>query len=428
MNKTYTAEQFGVTKHHGTLKNGLKVIFIRKPFSPIRMHLVLRGGSVFDPPGKEGLSHFVEHIIMNGSSTKPQKEFWNLAESIGAYANARTKKQCVQVEFEIATKDHLPQAREYFSHAISEIYITEQMLEKEKGIIVSEIEKSYSRPRYDAERFISSKLANGSSWGTENLGSIKSVLDFSVKDVEDFFSTHYTVENMGLIVAGDCTWDDIVSTFSDISILKGQSQELPSEPDFIPFGTKLAYEDNNPEMKIYYGFRQPGNFTRPSYLLRFALRYVHGGLGTLFLQRIREEKALVYSVNMSEYCFDRNGYIGTTTGTPTDRVSEVLEAIHGCYTELINQPITQEQINNKVLTGWYHGIRSHEESVDWVNSEGLDIIYPDPPLPFGSYPDIHNYHATFTSTEIESVIQEFIVPYNTKPYLFLTGRNAERYL
>ena len=55
-----------------TLKNGIKVIsHEHKDSRAAYIEVRVKAGSKYCPPGKEGLTHFLEHMIMNGSSNYP---------------------------------------------------------------------------------------------------------------------------------------------------------------------------------------------------------------------------------------------------------------------------------------------------------------------------------------------------------------------
>ena len=184
MKRTYSLNGFGVTKHEITLKNGLKVIFIEKPFAPIYAKLMMRAGSVFNNLDT-GLAHFTEHVIVSGSKRYPKKEdFAGIISSVGGYSNANTSQTCLALECEVALKSHLKNMRTYFSEALTHVHITEQSLKKEKGVIISEINKARSNPGYLAGSYLSSVLGNGTNWGSPILGKPEFVSSITKEDVE----------------------------------------------------------------------------------------------------------------------------------------------------------------------------------------------------------------------------------------------------
>ena len=215
--ESYSLADFGVTRREGVLLNGLRFVFIEKPFAPIHAKIMMRAGAVFDPIGKEGLAHFTEHIIASGSKELSIEAFSGLLESIGGYWNATTGIGYMSVECEISLPEHLDNMRQYFQHALSSIYLTEELLKKEKSVVISEIEKARSKPDYNSYWHIAKVVAGDTPWGRPVLGTPETVSRFSIQDVEAFFRTYCTVENMVLVVAGGCTLDLVEQTFGTIS-------------------------------------------------------------------------------------------------------------------------------------------------------------------------------------------------------------------
>lgn len=426
MEKTnYSLADFGVNKQEGVLRNGLRVVFIRKPFAPISMSMMIRAGSVFDPKGKEGLAHFTEHLLMNGSTTMTQKDFWGIAAAIGAYANAKTSTTYMSVDLEIAIPEHLVQAQEYFSHALSEFHVTDEILEKERNIIISEITgKESKNSLYKPLLLVDDYFANHTSWGTPTLGTIESVQSITVQDVINFFTKHCTVENMVLVIAGGCEWSDIEARFSTIPFLHGTQQELPPDPPIVSPGTVLAFEAAITQTSIVFGFLRPELWSREDNLLGFAFSYSHDGMTSLFKQYLREERGLAYGLKKSFFVYNNLGYIGTEMGTPCDRIDDALEALQQRYISFIDRGIAQEEIVKKAATMWFSNKRGFQESSDWVEIFDTDLLYPVKSC-LGEFPDIHNYRKTYTEREIKEVLEKTLVLQNR--YLILVGQNVTQY-
>jgi predicted Zn-dependent peptidase len=423
MEKKYSLDDFGVKKHEGVLQNGLKVIFIEKPFAPIHAEIAMRAGQIYEPEDKPGLAHFTEHVIASGSSSKNVEEMSQIMESIGGYSNASTGEELMSVECEIALPEHLPRMREYFLHALSDIHITEEILARERGVITSEIERALSDPKYNAFWYLYRFFANGSRWGKPNLGTIQSISSFTKDDVMKFFETYCVVENMSLVVAGGCTWSDVERTFGDIPFLHGALHELPAEPEPIP-PQIIPYEQDIPQTTVMIGFLAPKVDTRENSLLNFALRIAHGGLSSRFFKKIRNERGLAYNVSRTAYNFKNLAYVGTSVGVPTNKVSEARQAILECYEDLIKEGVSQKEIDDKIDTMWFGAHRNMQVSEDWVSTFSYEQLYPDKHPLHGPFPDIYNYRRTYTADEINEVLKKYITL--DSYYLVLNGKNLPK--
>jgi predicted Zn-dependent peptidase len=426
MKRTYSLEDFGVKKHETTLKNGLHVIFIEKPFAPIYAKIVVGAGSVFNP-SDNGLAHFTEHIIMSGTKTSSKEDFFGIMESVGGDRNAFTARDWMSVNAEIAYIDHFPQMKRYFSEALTEVYITRDSLQKEKEIIFSEIQKARSNAKYDMGIFLRNALAQGNVWGYSNLGRAEGMNDISLSDVEDFFSKYYCVENMVLVIAGGCSFSDIERTFSDIPFLHGQRSILPLGPSAVQKSQRLFYEEKIKQSTVLVGFEGPPSSSRESYILSFAMSYAHEGMTSRFYRKIRTEKAFAYSVINTAFTFNELKYIGTEVGVPLNKVDETIDAILLCYREFVHEGLTKKEIEDKIITQWFSAKRHMETAESWVDKFGYDYLYPQENPVFGDFPDIYNFRETITPEEVCSVLKKYLKL--DEFHLFVNGKeNSKKYI
>lgn len=426
MEKHYSLADFGATRHEETLKNGLRVVFIEKPFAPIYAKVMMRAGSIFDPIDRLGLAHFTEHIIASGSKTKSKEEFSGIMESIGGYWNAGTADEYMSVQCEVAVPEHLINMKEYFTHALSGVHLTEDLLQKEKSIIISEIERARSKPEYEASLYIGSVFANGTHWESPTLGTIESVSAISIEDVETFFGTYCTVENMVLVVGGGCTWAQIEEAFQDIPLLHGGNKVLPADPLPIEPNRPIVFEQDIPQTGIVFGFRGPDIGTREELLCNFAFRFAHDGITSRFFKKIRNERALAYDLSFVNITFNTLQYIGTSVGVPTNKVQETIDAIRECYTEFLEEGMTQKEIDDKTDTLWFSAKRTKQTSNELVSTYAYDELYPNKNLLHGPFPDAFNYRQTYTAEEIHNVLKKYITLDNF--YVVLNGKEVKRFL
>jgi len=81
-----TLKDFGIKREEKTLKNGCRVILYKKKNSSLFMKACFLAGSRFDPKGKEGLAHFVEHMLTSKTKNFATKD--KLAVSLERYGGS----------------------------------------------------------------------------------------------------------------------------------------------------------------------------------------------------------------------------------------------------------------------------------------------------------------------------------------------------
>src|SRR5262249_42574723 len=82
--KMFNAETF-------TLDNGLQVVVIPNHRAPVVTHMVwYKTGAADGPPGKNGIAHFLEHLMFKGTKTMPPGAFSKEVARVGGNENAFT--------------------------------------------------------------------------------------------------------------------------------------------------------------------------------------------------------------------------------------------------------------------------------------------------------------------------------------------------
>lgn len=422
MEKKYSIEEFGVKKHDLILSNGLKAVFIEKPFAPICAEIEIGAGSIFNP-FDNGLAHFTEHIIVSASEKYPRKDLIaKLINPIGGRTNARTSLKSMFVECEVALPEHLSNMKEFFSEALGGLYMTPTLFEKEKGVISAEIADATSREGYLGGRYIRNIVTKGTVWGHSNLGTVDSVQSLTQKEVYDFFETYCVVENMKLIVSGGCSVSDIEETFGDIPLLSGGNKiVLPSDPDRLDTNERIFYQKNVDQTQVGILFNCPETGTRESIILAFVLRHAHSGLDSRFYNKLRNEKGLVYSLGTQFIDFDLLRYGGTSLSVPFDKVDRVIEAAIECYQELKEESMSILDIKSRIDRLYFNDKRNLQRSHDWVGVFN-DCLYEDKFEIIGDYPDMYNFMQTIRPEEVKKVLEDYITLDNF--HLLVHGRDS----
>lgn len=407
MENIKTLAEFGVTKHETVLQNGLRTIFIEKPFSPIYAKIVIGAGSIFNP-SDNGLAHMTEHLLA-GSKKTSKDDFFGIMESVGGFRNMFTSTALMSVNAEVAEVFQLPAVAKFFSEALGSIYVTPEFLRKEKEIVFSEIQRSLNENPYrEAYRKLLRIVAENKSWSYSNLGEAEKMMSLTVEEIESFFYKYCVVENMLLVIAGGCTMPDIEKNFSKIKFLHGTKALVPEGPSVIN-NQRLFNEMDTSQTKITIGFNGPTPKTRDSYVLAFANVFAHDGMTSRFYRSIRGDKSLAYTLSSSTIMFNKVKYFGTDVGVPSAKIDETIDAVLDCYLKFRSEGMTQKELNDKIETWWFSVKRNMERSSDWVERFG-NFYFENEDLDdaFAEFPDIYRFRKSITVEEVRRVLEQYI--------------------
>lgn len=293
--------------HHEHYK-GADIYWNNLPWAPcIHIGIGVMVGTVDDPDGKEGLSHFLEHLPFDGSTNYPSidavkafnKEF--LLDSF----NARTSHNSTYYHCRFLPK-HTVKALEGLRDVIFEPLLTDTDISRERNIITEEAWGRLRNEQYIA--FLKRQIAN--TYHNHPLGRTQSPLGWpetiaaiTPEDIRNWHKKQYHRNNVIIVLAGACTEKDIVyiKTFIDNipaddahprtpDLLPPPSWPKPNQSRITDYADKIGIPSKQASLLI--SRVQPS--TDDNEVQNVASRVLNEVLFT----ELREKRAMVYSVSM----------------------------------------------------------------------------------------------------------------------------------
>ena len=126
----------GVT--HSKLDNGMEIVVIPDPRTPVVTHMVwYKNGSADDPLGKSGIAHFLEHLMFKGTKEHPQGAFSNLVAELGGQENAFTGYDYTAY-FQRIGKEHLETLMRFESDRMTNLVLSDEVVGPEREVVLEE--------------------------------------------------------------------------------------------------------------------------------------------------------------------------------------------------------------------------------------------------------------------------------------------------
>jgi len=197
--------------HFGKLDNGMRYIIRRndRPENTALVRMLIKAGSIDERPEERGFAHYVEHMAFNGSTNVPEGEMIKLLEreglAFGAETNASTGFRRTQYKLNLprAKEDLLATALMLMRETASELTITEEAVDRERGVILSErrVRNSYSlKNTVDLLEF-----AYPGSLASQRLpiGTIETLSAANAAGLRHFWEREYVPADTIVMVVGD---------------------------------------------------------------------------------------------------------------------------------------------------------------------------------------------------------------------------------
>src|SRR5271154_6491504 len=169
-----------------TLANGLRVITETMPHvRSVSVGVWVGSGSRRETPEQNGVSHFIEHMLFKGTSTRSAEDIARSVDSIGGNLDAFTAKEMTCFNTKVLD-EHLPIAMDVLSDLVLNPRFDQEDIDKEKGVVLEEIKMDADSPDYLVHEIFTSNFWKDHSLGKPILGTRETVKRLKRGVVEDY--------------------------------------------------------------------------------------------------------------------------------------------------------------------------------------------------------------------------------------------------
>ncbi len=311
-----------------TLPNGLRIIGERMPsFRSTSVGLWIGTGSQYETHAQAGMSHFIEHMVFKGTTSRSARDIAEEMDEVGGQLNAFTSKECTCFYAKVVD-EHVRLAIDVISDLVVRPVFDPENMEKEKGVVLEEIDMAEDTPEDLVHDILMLAQFGDQPVARPILGSRASVKSFTQGEIMKYWTAMYRPENAVLAIAGSYDWDEVVKFAAEF--LAGWERGTFVRPDFSTHAvppTFLRKEKDIEQANMCLGF--PGLPTGDEMGYEFSLfSSVFGGaMSSRLFQRIREESGMAYSVYSYPNSYTDCGMLSVYAATNPENVRAVLDMI-----------------------------------------------------------------------------------------------------
>ena len=215
------------------IDNGMKVLLIENPALPmVGVNVVVKVGSAYETFSTSGMSHMLEHLLFNGTTSRTQKQLYDDVDRIGGYNNATTAEFYTNYMM-VTPAENIRKGMEIQADMLFHSTLPTDKFEKEKGIVLEEISKSLADPQEQLERNTLSMLYQSHALSLPTLGTYSTIQALSRDDVNTFYKNNYLPNNMILSVIGKFRTSTMLALIKEIYGKASPGQvRRSSDPDW----------------------------------------------------------------------------------------------------------------------------------------------------------------------------------------------------
>lgn len=194
-----------------TLANGLQVVVVPNRLAPVVSQMVwYKVGAADEVAGKNGLAHYLEHLMFRGTEAVPAGEFSKIIAGQGGQDNAFTSYDYTAY-FEEVASDRLSMIMQMEADRMQNLRIQPETAAPELHVVLDERQqRTDNSPEGHFVEKLDSKFMPHYAYGRPVIGWKREIEKLSVADAQKFYESHYAPNNAVVIISGDVKVEDVM--------------------------------------------------------------------------------------------------------------------------------------------------------------------------------------------------------------------------
>jgi predicted Zn-dependent peptidase len=309
------------------LYNGVPVVMESlKNMRSVALGIWVKVGSRNEPPEKNGISHFLEHMFFKGTKKRTARDIAVEIDSLGGDLNAFTSKESTTFYIKVLD-EYLEEGIELLSDVFLHSTFPEEDVEKEKKIIKEEIKMVEDTPDDYIHDLFNQTIWGHSGLGQPVLGRRETVRSFTKDDLLSHIRKYYGTKDMVISCAGNFEHKHLLSMLNKNlgNLRRGSEPDRGALPDFK--GKVEVFSKDLSGAHLCLGVRGLPQASKERYSLYVLNTILGAGVSSRLFQEVREKRGLAYSIYSFIASYFDAGVWDVYAGVSRKRVREVLELI-----------------------------------------------------------------------------------------------------
>jgi predicted Zn-dependent peptidase len=341
------------------LKNGLRVLTIPMPsFESATVMVMVGAGSRYETRLNSGISHFLEHMAFKGTLKRPSAmDIASLIDGMGGEFNASTGKEVTAYYIKSAA-DKIELSLDVLSDMLQNSKLDSKEIEKEKGVIVGEIDMNEDSPMRDIGDVYERLMYGDTPLGWNIAGSKDIVRKVTREDFLNYMKSLYSPHNMTVVFAGGIESRKSVELAEKylgkmilFDTLRFDKYQEKQEKPRLFIKTKKTEQAH-----LAIGFRTVKSDHPDKYPLEVLAAVLGGGMSSRLFHEVREKRGLGYYISTGADSYHDAGSIFTMSGVDPKRIKEAIVVILEEHKKIRNPKF---EIRNEELSKAKEYLKGH---------------------------------------------------------------------
>ncbi len=329
------------------MDNGLSVT--AKPMShmeSVSFGVWIRAGARYEEIKNNGISHLLEHLLFKGTKSRDMKKIKEAIEGRGGSFNGFTSEEVTCYLVKLLAKD-AELGVDILSDMVLNPKLDEKEIEKEKSVIVEEINMYKDIPAQHVHEILTEMLWPDQPLGMPLAGTVESVNSMQKKDVEAYKDTFYNPNNMLLIGAGRIKEDELLG-------MAGKYLSRPTNQGPSKF-VKAVNNQREPLLKVTkkdteqthmaLAFHAMNRLSPDRYVASILNIILGANMSSRLFHAVRDELALCYEISSSVRKYEDAGAFVVGAGLDESNLVKALQVILKELNRIKSEPVPNEELD-----------------------------------------------------------------------------------
>lgn len=307
------------------LSNGVRILSETVPYvDSVSVGIWAAAGSRDEGKQRLGTSHFVEHMLFKGTSSRTARQIADEMDGLGGHLNAFTDKEFTCYYAKVL-REHLPTALNILSDMMLNSVFDPTEIEREKNVVLEEIKRHQDTPEDQVHDLLAESLWKGHRLGNPVIGSASVVEKLTREDLVSYIEEFYRPDALVVSAAGNVEHRAFVDIVAQaFGGLTGNRPRRAAVQAKVHEEIRLV---DRPTEQVHFclgtkGFQQD---RREKYALAAIDSVLGGGMSSRLFQEIRENRGLAYAIGSYSASYQEAGLFAVYGGTSIKNVNCVLE-------------------------------------------------------------------------------------------------------
>lgn len=402
-----------------TLENGLRVVTESMHDSQtVSMSYWVGTGSRDESSKEAGISHFLEHLLFKGTSTRTALQIAESIDALGGDMNAFTTKECTSFYVRVLSDDVVP-AHAILGDIMCNPAFDPSEVDAERQVVLEEMLMRGDEPTDLVYENYAASAYNNHSLGREILGDESLIESITPAEIRAFFDTHYGAANVVFAAAGNVDHNAMV----DLVARTWTKSNVSLRPERVAPGaisrSWTAQEKDTEQTHLVLGVAAPNRHDMRRYTTSVLDTLLGGGMSSRLIQEVREKRGLAYSVYSAYSAYDDAGDFSVYAGTTPARAHETYSVLRAELSRVRND-VTEDELSRAKRHMKATMIMGLEDAGSRMSRVGRSLLMHGDVLSLEEI--VRRVHAV-TLQELKGLADEL---FSCEPVVSIVGPNANQ--